>query len=118
MTPSSPVITPQSLAHAARRKARRVQEKLKVAEEEISTANTVLTQPIEDLEQDQVREAVELNTDAEQKVHDATEELEIVKELLAHASGAPSTLQSGKHSGDGVKSLLDKLAGRDAAGQA
>src|SRR5690348_3896914 len=116
MTPSPPAITPQSLAHAARRKAARVQEKLKEAKEEINSANTVLTQPVEELEEEEIREAVELNTAAEQKVETATEELEIVKELLVHASGDPSNLKPGKHSGDGIKSLLDKLTGRGEAG--
>ena len=116
MTPSSPAITPQSLANAARRKAVRVQEKLRKAKEEINTANTVLTQPVEDLEEDEIREAVELNTAAEQKVESATVELEVVKELLVHASGDPSTLKPGNHSGDGIKSLLDKLTGRGEPG--
>jgi len=113
-TPSSPTFTAQALAHAARRKAGRVQRKLQEAEVDIRSANTVLTQPPEELDEEDMREAADLNVAAEQKVHDATEELEVVKELLVHAAGDPATLPPAGHNGDGVKSLLDKLTGRDA----
>jgi hypothetical protein len=113
ITPS-PAFTPQSLAHAARRKAGRVQRKLQEAEADIRTANTVLTQPPEKMDEEDVREAADRNLAAEQKVHDATEELEDVKELLVHAAGEPAAAPGPGHNGDGVKSLLDKLTGRDA----
>ena len=115
ITPSpTPAITPQALAHAARRNTGRVQRKLQEAEADIRTANNVLTQPPEEMDEEDVREAADRSVAAEQKVHDATEELEVVKELLVHAAGDGEPLSGSGNSGDGVKSLLDKLTGRDA----
>ena len=54
----------------------------------------------EELDEEDVREAADRNVAAEQKVHDATEELEVVKELLVHAAGDPIAAPSNGHSGD------------------
>src|SRR5207253_743914 len=102
ITPSpTPAITPQALAHAARRKTGGVQRKLQEAEADIRTANNVLTQPPEEMDEEDVREAADRSVAAEQKVHDATEELEVVKELLVHAAGDGEPLSGSGNSGDG-----------------
>jgi hypothetical protein len=103
----APAITPQALAVAAGRKARRVQKKLHEAETEMHTANEALAHGPHAKEVD---EAMRRNADAERKVHEAVEELEVVKEMLEHAD--PKDLadpaERGK-TGQGVKSLLPHL---------
>jgi len=106
--PPAPAVSPQELAAAAGRKARRVQRKLHEAETEMHSANEALLHQAHGRE---VAEAVERNADAERKVHEAVEELEVVKQMLEHPeapqAGAP-THDAGK-SGAGVKSLLPHL---------
>jgi predicted Zn-ribbon and HTH transcriptional regulator len=103
----APAITPQAMAVAAGRKARRVQKKLHEAESEMHSANEALAHAPHAKEVD---EAVRRNADAERKVHEAVEELEVMKEMLEHAQ--PMELMGpsacGK-TGQGVKSLLPHL---------
>lgn len=84
-------VSPQELAAAAGRKTRRVQKKLHEAEADLH---------------------MHRNAEAERKVHEAVEELDVVKEMLDHAepqaTEAPLHAPAGK-SGDGVKSLLPHL---------
>jgi hypothetical protein len=104
---AAPAITARALTQAAGRKARRVQQKLHEAEAEVQAATAELLHASID-----VNEAVELNTSAERKVHEAVEELEVVKEMLEHADCPdPSPAPSGA-SGDGVKSMLPHLRRR------
>lgn len=104
---ASPAITPQALAAAAGRKARRVQKKLHEAEDEMRSANELLAHTPHPKEVD---EAVQRNAAAERKVHEAAEELEVVKEMLEHTEprGAPDPSACG-NTGQGVKSLLPHL---------
>jgi hypothetical protein len=105
--PPAPAVSPQEMAEAAARKARRVQRKLHEAEREMHTANEVL---LHGPHAHEVDEAVQRNSDAERKVHEAVEELEVVKEMLHPPAGAGSpSAPPGQSSGDGVKSLLPHL---------
>lgn len=105
----APAVTPQALAAAAGRKTRRVQKKLHEAENEMRSANEVLSHTPHAKEID---EAVQRNADAERKVHEAAEELEVVKEMLEDGDGKhppkPSESSEGK-TGHGVRSLLPHL---------
>lgn len=102
-------LTSQSLAREAGRKARRVQAKLHEAEEEIRNANEELTRGAGGH-----GSAAQHNVQAERKVHEAVEELEIVKTMLedaeeqAHHRPAVAG-RGGGASGHGVKSLLPHL---------
>lgn len=103
----APAITPEGLAVAAGRKATRVQKKLHEAESEMHSANEALANVPHAKEVD---EAVQRNADAERMVHEAVEELEVVKEMLEHPQpqGLMGPSASGK-TGQGVKSLLPYL---------
>jgi hypothetical protein len=111
MKPHSPAITTDALTSVAGRKTRKVQKKLQEAEVDMRSANEVLAHaaaPSADTKE--VHDAVERNAIAEKKVHEATEELEVVKEILDHAEGAgPATPPPAGRSGQGVKSLLPHL---------
>jgi hypothetical protein len=102
-----PAITPQTLATVASRKTRRVQRKLHDAEKDMRSADEVLEHGPHAREVD---EALERNAAARRKVHEAVEELEVVKELLenAEAKEARGPSSSGK-TGHGVRSLLPHL---------
>ena len=103
----APAVTPHALAVAAGRKTRRVQRKLHEAESEMRNANEVLAHVPHAKEID---EAVLRNAQAERKVHEAVEELEVVKEMLENgdAKEAPTPSAPGK-TGHGVRSLLPHL---------
>jgi hypothetical protein len=108
--PPAPAVTPQELAAAAGRKARRVQRKLHEAETDMHSANEALLHQPHGREID---EAVGRNAEAERKVHEAVEELEVVKHMLEHPErpAGEETPDAGK-SGAGVKSLLPHLKRR------
>jgi hypothetical protein len=113
MKPPSPAITTSALADAAGRKTRRVQQKLQEAESQMHEANAVLASAAPARNTTQVHRAVRANEEAERKVHEATRELEVVKEMLEHAedassAAAPPARPSG-NTGHGVRSLLDHL---------
>jgi hypothetical protein len=113
--PPSPAVTPQALAAAAGRKTRRVQCKLHQAERDMRSANDVLAHTPHATEID---DAVQRNADAERKVHEAVEELEVVKEMLTHADPDSATpAPPAGTSGDGVKSLLPHLKPKASGGE-
>jgi uncharacterized membrane protein len=107
---NAPAITSDALASVAGRKTRKVQKKLKEAEVDMRSANQVLIHAAApSIDTKEVHQAVERNAEAEKKVHEATEELEVVKEILDHAhSNSPAPGAAGR-SGQGVKSLLPHL---------
>jgi hypothetical protein len=111
MKAQSPALAPADLASAASRKADKVQRKLHEAEVELHTANSVLVKAVPGGKRRDLNQAVEQNVAAEAKVHEAAEELEIVKELLDNAEGAVAAATSGAQgrTGQGVKSLIQHL---------
>jgi hypothetical protein len=118
MKAQSPALTQAALVAAAGRKADKVQRKLHEAEAELHTANQILVKAVPTRDNDDIDAAVEQNVAAEGKVHDAVEELEVVKELLAD-SEAPAGMEKDPgaqgRSGQGVKSLIAHLGRRAAA---
>jgi hypothetical protein len=117
MKAQSPAITQATLVATAGRKADKVQRKLQQAEAELHTANKILVKAVPTHDRKEIDSAVLQNVAAEEKVHDAAEELQVVKELLADADaesimlGAAATGSTGR-SGDGVKSLMPHLERR------
>lgn len=102
-------VTPQSLASVAGRKTRRVQKKLHDAENDMRSADEVLEHVPHAKEVD---EALERNAEARRKVHEAVEELDLVKEILENADAKePARLSSEGKTGQGVRSLLPHLKG-------
>jgi hypothetical protein len=112
MKSQSPALTQAALVATAGRKAQKVQRKLKQAETELHTANEILVKAVPTRDKQDIDSAVQQNIAAEEKVHDAAEELQVVKELLsdveAGAQGTSITNSTGQ-SGDGVKSLIPHL---------
>ena len=100
-------VTPQSLASVAGRKTRRVQKKLHDAEQDMRSADEVLEHVPHAKEVD---EALERNATARRKVHEAVEELDLVKEILENADAKePTRPSSAGKTGQGVRSLLPHL---------
>ncbi|MDB5881314.1 MAG: hypothetical protein JWP43_1192 [Ramlibacter sp.] len=118
MKAQAPAITQAALVATAGRKAEKVQRKLQQAESELHTANKILVKAVPTQNRKEIDTAVEQNVAAEEKVHDAAEELQVVKELLADADaeaimlGAGNDTGSQGRSGDGVKSLMSHLERR------
>jgi hypothetical protein len=119
MKSQSPAVTQAALVATAGRKTHKVQRKLKEAEAELHTANEILVKAKakEARDKQDMEIAVEQNAAAEEKVHDAAEELQVVKQLLAEAdadahTSASSGSRSTGQSGDGVKSLIAHLERR------
>lgn len=116
MKSQSPALTQAALVATAGRKAHKVQRKLKQAESELHAANGILAnaKARQTPDKQEIGVAVEQNVAAEEKVHDAAEELQVVKQLLAeadadaHASASSGSRATGQ-SGDGVKSLIPHL---------
>ena len=117
MKSQSPALTQGALVATAGRKTHKVQRQLQDAEAELQTTNRILAQaqakPTPDKQQ--IDAAAEQSLAAEEKVHDATEELQVVKELLSEAgaeaagqAGVRATRPTGQ-SGDGIKSLIPHL---------
>ncbi len=105
--PTATAVTPQSLASVAGRKTRRVQKKLHDAEKDMRSADEVLEHVPHAKEVD---EALERNADARRKVHEAVEELDLVKEILENADAKEPTRPSSEgKTGQGVRSLLPHL---------
>ena len=116
MKSPSPALTQAALVSTAGRKTHKVERKLKQAEAELHTANGILVKanaaPARDKQQMDI--AVKQNVAAEEKVHEAAEELQVVKELLSEAETEGSARTSAAsastgRSGDGVKSLIPHL---------
>jgi len=117
MTSSNPVLTPDAIANAAGRKTVKVQRKLRAAEGELRTANTVLRRAVPKNGRRDIDEALAESTAAEQKVHEATDELEVVTEWLgaagdaaAGAAGEPGAGVAKPHTGQGARSAMPHLS--------
>jgi hypothetical protein len=117
MNPQNPVLTPDAIASAAGKKTVKVQHKLRVAESELRTANAVLRRAVPKNAKREIGEALAENTAAEQKVHEATDELEVVTELLGAAAGSAQAQEAGAaagkpegRSGQGARSLMPHLS--------
>jgi hypothetical protein len=115
MNSQNPVLTPDAIASAAGKKTVKVQRKLRAAESELRTANTVLRRAVPKNARRDINEALAENMAAEQKVHEATDELEVVTELLGEAQGAatgkatPADAGKGR-TGQGARSLMPHLS--------
>jgi hypothetical protein len=119
MKSQSPALTQAALVSTARRKTKKVQRKLKEAEAELHSTNDALIKAVPLRPNPGIEKVVEKNLAVEEKVHDAAEELAVVKELLANAQpdgadgdrAAASDGSRGK-TGQGVRSLIPHLASR------
>lgn len=121
MKSQAPALTKAALVSIAERKAHKVQRKLSKAESELHTANKVLKAAPAGTRTD-MEGAIEQSVAAEEKVHEAAEELEVVKELLNHANNDSTAGQKAGNAslgqtGDGLKSLMSHLAPRGSAAQ-
>ena len=114
MKSRSPALSPAALASVASRKTAKVQQKLRVAEVELHEANAILVEAVPTHNAQEIDEAVQRNIAAEEKVHEATQELEEVKELLcdAHLAGTNKRATKKGLSGHGSKSLIGLLGNR------
>ena len=114
MKTQSPALTHAALAATAGRKAQKVQRKLQEAEAELHTANGILVKAVPGRDRKEIDAALEQNVAAEEKVHDAAEELEVVQELLADATAPDNCVAPGERAagqtGQGVKSLIPHLS--------
>jgi hypothetical protein len=114
--PQSPALTQAALVATAGRKADKVQRKLQQAEAELHSANGVLVKAVPRHDQQEIDAALQQNVAAEEKVHDAAEELEVVKELLSDAEpdgrSADAAAAAQGQTGQGVKSLIPYLSRR------
>lgn len=113
MKAQNPAMTDAALASAAARKAEKVQRKLHQAEAELHSANKTLVEAVPKHDQREIEDALKQNIAAEEKVHDAAEELEVVKELLSNAepsAGAGMPTRQAGQTGHGVKSLIPHLS--------
>jgi hypothetical protein len=119
MNTRNPVLTPDAIASAAARKTAKVQRKLRAAESDLRTTNAVLRNAGPTHGKPDIGEALAGNTAAEQKVHEATDELEVVAELLGAATNDSSahdetTQAAGAkpkgRSGQGTHSLMPHLS--------
>ena len=112
MKPQPSVLTAAATASAAGRKAKRIQRKLTLAESELQASIKVLAKPDSKRPSAEVKDALKHNVAAETKVHEATEELEVVAQLLSDVKDAlpvpPGTVQPGR-SGEGAKSTIPHL---------
>jgi hypothetical protein len=112
MKSQSPALTQAALVATAGRKTHKVQRKLQQAEAELHTANEILVKAVPTHDTKDIDSAVKQNIAAEEKVHDAAEELHVVKELLSDAEASTqgiSTASSAGQTGHGVKSLIPHL---------
>lgn len=119
MKAQSPALTPASLVSTAGRKAKRVQRKLQEAEAELHMANELLVQAVPTRDKESIDAALNQNVAAEEKVHDAAQELEVVNALLSDAgetARATGTLPNAQgQTGQGAKSLIPHLHKKTAS---
>jgi len=124
MSTPTPAVTSAELASTAGRKTAKVRRKLKQAEAQLTRSNSTLVQQLPPREKKLVKDALQENQAAEEKVREATEELEVVTEMLADAQdaaakavqgdGAAADIPRGK-TGQGAKSLIPHLRSNAAA---
>lgn len=116
----TPALTASALAAAASKKTAKVQRQLIAAEAELQSASAALTEALPAGAGPEVKAALAHNVAAEEKVHEATEDLEAVKELLSDAvADKPAAEHKGVtkvkrkpaagKSGEGAKSLMAHL---------
>lgn len=110
MKPQPSVLTPAAVAAAAGRKAKKVQAKLTAADAELKASIKVLDQPKVEHDSAEVKAALKHNLAAEEKVQEATEELEVVTELLNDVKDAlPVNGATPGRSGEGANSAIPHL---------
>jgi len=106
-----------ALSKLARGKTRKVAQKLQLAEQELNTANIALMDALPPKVKDQVTDALEKSQSAEEKVREASDELEVVTELLTLQEGEEAEQardaregaalpQAGGKSGHGAHSVM------------
>ena len=98
-------LTPESFTAIAQRKAQSAQVHVQVAEEELKEANEQLEQAIPLGDTEEIRVAHEHTQEAERAVIKASEELEVVSELL-HPTLDKERPE--KRSGEGLRDLLGR----------
>ena len=101
-------LTSDSIVGTVRRKARRAQDNVRAAEEELAAANETLKEALPTRDVEAIAEAAERTVVAEEEVRQAAHELEVVSELLDDGSPPPGAPAAGAQgaSGEGVRSLL------------
>lgn len=100
-------LTLKSLATAARRRAERAHGHVEEARQELAKANEELDSAIPSGDTDRIRQAHERTQCAEQAVVEASDDLDVVGELL---SEAPEFVPpAAAASGEGVRSLVKSL---------
>jgi len=123
MKTQTPALTASSLAQTAGKKARKIRRKLDTAEAELQATNRMLARPPPHMPASEVAQALKHNTAAAAEVHEATEELDVVAELLddAHAlqdleTGLDGETQPAGHgkSGEGARSALPHLRNQNS----
>lgn len=120
MKTHTPALTASALAAAASKKTAKVQRQLIAAEAELQSASAALMEALPAGAGPEVKTALEHNVAAEEKVHEAAEDLEAVKDLLSDAVPDRPAAEhkvatrlrrkpaAGK-SGEGAKSLMSHL---------
>jgi hypothetical protein len=100
---------------AAIDKTDQIQDELQDAASALNGTNTMLSGPISTAQAvSAVAGAVRQNILAEAKVHDAAQELESVKELIADAQIAQASSEVHGRAGEGTASILAYFEGRRA----
>ena len=116
----TPALTAEAIAAAASNKTSKVQRQLVAAEAELQIANAALQEALPAGAGAKVKAALEHNVAAEEKVHEAAEDLEAVKELLSdgqleegpakrRAPPQPRNKPAAGKSGEGARSLMPHL---------
>ncbi|MEO8656519.1 MAG: hypothetical protein ABI409_20525 [Ramlibacter sp.] len=120
MTSHTPALTAEAIAAAASKKTAKVQRQLVAAEAELQIASAALAEALPAGASAKVKAALKHNVAAEEKVHEAAEDLEAVKELLSDASlneapaerrilPRPRKKPAAGRSGEGTRSLMPHL---------
>lgn len=114
----TPALTAAATVAAASKKTANVQRQLQAAEAELRSSSAALLEALPTGAGPKVKAALEHNVAAEEKVHEAAEDLEAVKELLSDAEAeTPGAHKAAKvkkkpaagRSGEGSKSLIAHL---------
>ena len=120
MTRHTPALTAEAIAAAASKKTAKVQRQLVAAEAELQIASAALVEALPAGASAKVKAALKHNVAAEEKVHEAAEDLEAVKELLSDATlneapaerrilPRPRKKPAAGRSGEGARSLMPHL---------
>ncbi len=103
----------QSLSAAVKKKAARAHEKVLAAKAELGAANTALKVAVPKHDMAKIEEAAKRTVVAEEEIREVAQELEAV-ELLLEQQAAPAQAP-GTRSGQGAKSVMPHLKGKDGA---